>query len=718
MTGNIIIDGKQCGFSEGDTILDVALRNGINIPVLCYLKDIAETGACRICLVEVEGVPVPVASCATYAAEGMSVRTDTEEVRRRRLSALEFILLKHPLECGTCENNGDCRLQDIARLLGVSEVKGTVPGPRERLDDWNMLWYNRSSCVLCQRCAKVCREVTGCGALEIYSRGSETHMAPACGDDLYCDFCGICADVCPVGAIIDKPFKYSVKVWGLSNIHTSCAFCPVGCRLNYGVYGGAIHRVRRSGDGYTCSKGRYGFKYIESAKRLKYPVIKRDGAFTKTSWGAAVEAVHDAIMKYGPENSLIVAGSRLTNEELYNFYSLSVKTGMKFITEAEYYFGPFMRKFKEKFGHFESYGTLKDIETSEVIFVIGADFARECVGIKWRVLKAAVKNDAKVITVGLQRYEYDEQTYASIIADYGDFAGELENIKNGGGIYASIRDYIKGAQSVAVIVGNEYFCGEERQEAVLAFADFIGPDKLKVFMPANDKVNYVCALYAGGNTQAEIAELKPRAVFAMAVNPGRGKLEALGKVIREAEFYATPDLFITGIVKEADVIMPVQASLEGEGTYITLDGRLNRIKRVVEPPAGTKSNSQIAEQLAMLFRKRADPDHRSVFLRHAEDFGFKPEDLDCKGEVFRKKERLFNPTEYKYEPPEKKNKVVYVNPRHHEGALTRILEADPEDLGLPLFPDVEVVIKPGVCRSGIDAENIAKGVVLVPRGEL
>lgn len=715
--GKIIIDNNEYSFIEGETILDIARKNNIDIPVLCYLKDVTETGACRICLVEADGVPVPLAACSTYANDGMVIRTNTETVVKHRLKALEFILMKHPLECGICENNGDCKLQNIAKKLGVSEVTEVVERREEVLDDWNMLWYNRTSCVSCQRCVAVCNDVTGCFAIEMDIDDGESIVKPVSDEGLSCDYCGICADVCPVGAIIDKPFKYSVKIWGLSNINTACSFCPVGCKLNYGVHGEKVHRVRKSRNNYTCSKGRYGFKFIESDKRLKYPMIKRDGVLYKTSWGTVFEAISNAINKYGVENTLIVVGSRLTNEELYNYYSLSVKTGMKFVTEAEFYFGSFMRKFKEKFGHFESRGTLKDLENSDLVFVIGADFARENVGIKWSVLKAAKKNDAKIVTIGLQRYEYDENTFASIIADYGDFATEFEKIKNGNDkFYQSIKECIENSKNISIIVGNEFFGAESDKDSVLAFADYIGQEKLKVFMPSNDKVNYVCALYAGGLTVDEAEKLKPKVVLALAVNPSYGKLEKLGKIINEAEFYATPDLFLTGSVCNADVVMPVKSSLECDGTYITLDGRLNVKEKIVEAPAGTKSNSEIAEAIAFMFRKKADSNHKSVFSRHAVDFGFNPEDIDSSVDVYRKKEEIFNPTEYTYKEPKREVKTVYVNPRHHEGALTRILETAEEDLNLPLFPNVEVVIKPGVARSNNLSENIAKGVNLVPRG--
>ena len=163
----ITINGEKFPFKEGDTILAVAERNDIHIPVLCYLKDIAETGSCRMCLVEVEGVPQPVASCSAFATDGMVVHTDTEEVKQHRLKALEFILLKHPLKCGICENAEDCILRDLARDMGISEVSDIVEEEPTPLHDWNMLLYDKDACVLCMRCINVCRDVAGCDAIDV-----------------------------------------------------------------------------------------------------------------------------------------------------------------------------------------------------------------------------------------------------------------------------------------------------------------------------------------------------------------------------------------------------------------------------------------------------------------------------------------------------------------------------------------------------------------------
>lgn len=388
---------------------------------------------------------------------------------------------------------------------------------------------------------------------------------------------------------------------------------------------------------------------------------------------------------------------------------------MKFITEAEVYFGRFARLFKEKFGHYESAGTLEKVESSDVIFVIGADFARENVGVKWSVIKAIRKNNAKVITIGLQRYDYEERTFLSLIADYADFAGEFEKIKSSDkNIYTALRKQISSNAKISIIAGNEYFCGEKQLESILSFADYIGQDKLRAFILTYDKFNYVGSLYAGGLTIDEAVSAAPKAVFALAVNPSTGKNEELMHLIENAEFYATPDMFLTGTVNNADVVLPVMSVLETNGTAVSLDGRLLHTKKVVQSPVNCKSNLEIAHILGDYFRKKIDKDAENVFKQIALSLGFNADDYESTEKVYRVKEKIFNKTEYSYIEPEHIERIVYVNPRHHEGVLTKIIFASEEE-NYPNFPEIEKYISPGYARSGSILDNIAKGVKLIPR---
>ena len=200
----------------------------------------------------------------------------------------------------------------------------------------------------------------------------------------------------------------------------------------------------------------------------------------------------------------------------------------------------------------------------------------------------------------------------------------------------------------------------------------------------------------------------PKVVFALAVNPSKGKDEALLKIIEQADFYATPDMFLTGSVNNADVVLPVKSVLEIDGTTISLDGRLMHINKVVQAPVNTKSNLEIAGIIGDYFRKKIQIDTRKVYDDIAEILGFE------KDEVYGRKEKTFNKTLYTYTPHEHKECIVYVNPRHHEGVLTKIIYAYPEDK-YPVFPEVEKSISPGYKRFNNIEDNIAKGVKLVPR---
>ena len=459
-------------------------------------------------------------------------------------------------------------------------------------------------------------------------------------------------------------------------------------------------------------------------KKTQYPLISGliehcvipnliiDEYATEIARKNAKNAVKPYVVSFKKGDKIILW---LSNEELHSYKLLAEKTGMMFLTEAEIYFGNFARKFKEKFGHYESVGTLKEVESSDVIFVIGADFARENVGIKWSVMKAIRNNDAKVITIGLQRYDYDERTFLSLLADYADFAGEFHNIEHSEkSIYIALRKQIANNKKISIIVGNEYFCGEKDQESVLAFADFIGKDKLSAFIAAHDKLNYIGSLYAGGAYIDEVMKASPKVVFALAVNPSKGKDEALLNIIEKAEFYATPDMFLTGSVNNADVVLPVRAVLETDGTTISLDGRLMHMNKVVQAPISSKSNLEIAGMLGDYFRKKIETDIHKVFDELASSIGFSKEDYNKEDVVYGKKEKTFNKTNYTYKEHEHKECTVYVNPRHHEGVLTKIIYAYPEDK-YPVFPEIEKDIEPGYKRFSNMEDNIAKGVKLIPR---
>jgi len=261
------INDKQISVENGTTILNAARMNGIKIPNLCFDKRLRPYGGCRLCVVEVEGMPRLFAACSTPAAPGWAVKTDTPKLRKVRQTVIELLLVHHPLDCPVCDKAGECDLQDLAYEYGKPEgrfIRHRKEAPPDVRGPLIELTSNR--CILCGKCVRICSEHQGRGALGLIGRGFPTVVQPAFGEILECDYCGQCVDVCPTGALLSKPFKFKARAWFLEEKETICPFCGCGCTLTLGVREGKILRSRGKEDvgrnkGNLCGRGRFGFDF-------------------------------------------------------------------------------------------------------------------------------------------------------------------------------------------------------------------------------------------------------------------------------------------------------------------------------------------------------------------------------------------------------------------------------------------------------------------------
>ena len=332
----ITIDGTELEAREGLTILEAAAQADIKIPTLCYLKDVNEIGACKICLVEVAGRDNLVTSCNTKIADGMVIDTHSPRVLDARREVLNLILAHHDVRCIVCGKAGECSLQDLAREYGIemSKYEKTVHKALVKKDN-PFLTYYPELCINCQRCVSTCHKVTGNKTLKNRKLGTITLIDAPFGPDWKesgCESCGNCAQACPTGALIAKN-RSNYQVGRVKKVLTTCPHCATGCQFYLLVRENTIVDVEPadgpSNKGLLCVKGRFGsFNFVNSPERLKYPLIRNreTGAFEKATWDEAMDLIAERFSgikeKYGPDALAGFACSRSPNEDCYMFQKM------------------------------------------------------------------------------------------------------------------------------------------------------------------------------------------------------------------------------------------------------------------------------------------------------------------------------------------------------------------------------------------------------------
>src|SRR5216683_593037 len=318
----LTIDGKPVQAPPGMLVIDAAKRAGIEIPAFCYWEGLSLQAACRMCLVEIEKTPKLQVGCTTPVAEGMVVRTDSDVVRQARKGTLEFLLTNHPLDCPVCDKGGECELQDMVFRYGAGESRFEESKLHVDEKQWSpVVFYDGPRCILCFRCVRICNEGMGVGALGIVNRGVVSEIAPNHHDHLECDECGMCIDICPVGALTSGAYRYKTRPWEMEHVGTICTHCSNGCKTTLGVRNNEIIRANnRDHSGingeFLCIKGRYAFDFYHHPDRLQTPLMKIGGKLEPVSWSQALSAVatkFGAIKERGGKFG-VIGSTRTTNE--------------------------------------------------------------------------------------------------------------------------------------------------------------------------------------------------------------------------------------------------------------------------------------------------------------------------------------------------------------------------------------------------------------------
>ncbi len=305
---NITVDGKKVAAPAGTLLIEACKSAGIEVPSFCYYPNLSLQGACRMCLVKVEKMPKLQTACTTVIGEGMIVTTDSDEIRQARKGMVELLLGNHPLDCPVCDAGGECELQDMTFSYGAAESKYMEPKNHKDEQQWSPVVYlDRPRCILCYRCVRVCGEAMDVWALGVQNRGVSSIIAPNKEDHLDCEECGMCIDICPVGALTSGAYRYKTRPWEMKHVGTTCTHCADGCKTTLGVRRSETGMEIVRGDNrdksgingdFLCIKGRYAFDFAHHQDRLTQPLIRKNGRLTPSTWEEAFELIGSASRKF------------------------------------------------------------------------------------------------------------------------------------------------------------------------------------------------------------------------------------------------------------------------------------------------------------------------------------------------------------------------------------------------------------------------------------
>lgn len=332
----LTIDGQTVKAAKGTTVLEAARSAGIEIPHYCYHPGLSVVGSCRMCLVEVEKIPKLQPSCATLAAEGMVVRTSTPEAVRNRKSVLEFLLLNHPLDCPVCDQSGECELQNYYMDYGCYDPRFNE-NKKKRKKAWPIgphVILDQERCILCTRCVRFTQEISKTGELAVHERGHLSEIAIFPGVELDNPYSGNVVDICPVGALTDRDFRFQCRVWFLGSTSSICPGCSRGCnievhyneRFNPRYHSQRVHRLKprfnpEVNSFWMCDEGRYAYHAIDAPTRLRIPALKQADGRRQAEWNEAIaqagEALKRTIGNWGPRAVAVLASPQMSNEELF-----------------------------------------------------------------------------------------------------------------------------------------------------------------------------------------------------------------------------------------------------------------------------------------------------------------------------------------------------------------------------------------------------------------
>ncbi len=624
----ITVDGKKVTAPAGTLLIEACKHVGIEVPSFCYYPGLSLQAACRMCLVEIEKMPKLATACTVPIAEGMVVTTVSEKVKQARKSMLELLLGNHPLDCPVCDAGGECELQDMTFKYGAAESRYMEGKLHKEEQQWSpVVFFDRPRCILCYRCVRVCGEGMDVWALGVQGRGAASVIAPNKQDHLECEECGMCIDICPVGALTSGAYRYKTRPWEMNHTATICTHCGDGCKTTLGVRRaeGGMQIVRGdnrdksgiNGD-FLCVKGRYAFDFANHDDRLRQPLVRKQGRLTPVSWEEAFETVGNRFREIrdadGGKALGVLGSTRTTNEENYllqKFARLVLGTNnIDHHRTAD--FPAFAHVLA---GKPAATASMRDVATAPAILLIGSDPTEQHPLLAWNIRTNVRLRRARLYVINEREIKLHRQAteFLQVAAGSWDQAWPFfEKLRDEKDLVIVFGSEMRGDdvanlfRHASAIPGAKFICLGDYANSRGAADMGLYPNLLPGYLSAahgNDTL-FAAEWRATLPTEpgmdlrqmvAAAAEGKLKGLYVVGSNPvARFGVDpfALAKT-----FVVVQDLFLTETAANADVVLPAACAYEKSGTFTNTCGDLQLLTKAGDFP-GVKPDLEIIVRIA------------------------------------------------------------------------------------------------------------------------
>jgi NADH-quinone oxidoreductase subunit G len=627
------IDDRQVQVPPGTLVIEATSRIGTEVPSFCYYPGLSLQAACRMCLVEVEKMPKLQTACTLVATEGMVVRTNTEQVRQARRYMLEFLLTNHPLDCPVCDKGGECELQDMVFRYGADSsrfVEEKIHRPEEKWSE--LVYYDAPRCILCFRCVRVCDEGMDVKALGVGMRGANSVIIPNREDHLECEECGMCIDICPVGALTSGTYRYKTRPWEMNYVATICAHCSNGCKTTLSVRN---HEILRSNnrdlsginEDFLCIKGRFGFDFTKHPERIRQPMVRKGDKLYPVSWEEAAQTAASKLKQirdaWGPDSIGFIGSNRTSNEENYLLQRLARATfGTNNIDHhrtADY--AGLATALGDRAP--DSLLTMEQLYKSSAVLLVGNDPTNQNPLAAWKIRSGIRHHGTKLFILNAREIKLHRQAKQFVQVAEGQEAAAFRWMTKQEGQLApelveqlvSLKAQLEAEPDVAIVFGAEIsgaavaqlvafgsnLPGRIRYMALGDYANSRGaadmgllPDRLPGYAYADnagareafEKLWGSVLTSKPGLTAPQMVEAAQagkllKALYVVGANPlthfgtlgfGRGNLQLL--IVHE--------LFPTDTSRPADIVFPAVSAYEKDGTVTNTSGEIQLLRKASE----------------------------------------------------------------------------------------------------------------------------------------